>query len=90
MPNLLRVAASPLLIALLVAVPAHLAFGETTTTPVAASGGFAGLVNIGGRRLYLACKGSGTPTVILEAGAGNKWRHLERDRSQGRDEDFGV
>jgi pimeloyl-ACP methyl ester carboxylesterase len=38
---------------------------------VAASGDFAGLVDIGGRRLYLACKGSGTPTVILEAGAGN-------------------
>ena len=28
-------------------------------------------MDIGGRRLYLACKGSGTPTVILEAGAGN-------------------
>jgi pimeloyl-ACP methyl ester carboxylesterase len=61
----------PLLVALLIAFPAHLAFGETTTTPVAASGDFAGLVDIGGRRLYLACKGSGTPTVILEAGAGN-------------------
>ena len=36
----------------------------------AASGDFAGLIDIGGRRLHLACKGSGSPTVILEAGAG--------------------
>jgi pimeloyl-ACP methyl ester carboxylesterase len=37
-------------------------------------------VDIGGRRLYLACKGSGTPTVILEAGAGNNgdiWSMVE-------------
>lgn len=27
------------------------------------------LVNIGGRRLNLICTGSGSPTVILEAGA---------------------
>jgi pimeloyl-ACP methyl ester carboxylesterase len=34
-----------------------------------ATGDFAGLVDIGdGRRLYLACKGSGSPTVLLEAG----------------------
>jgi pimeloyl-ACP methyl ester carboxylesterase len=29
---------------------------------------FAGLVDIGGRRLYLECRGAGSPTVILEAG----------------------
>ena len=28
-------------------------------------------VDIGGRRLFLACTGAGTPTVVLEAGAGN-------------------
>lgn len=28
----------------------------------------AGLINIGGRRLYLECRGSGSPTVVLEAG----------------------
>jgi hypothetical protein len=39
--------------------------------PIMESGDFAGLIDIGGRRLYLACKGSGSPTVILEAGAGN-------------------
>lgn len=38
-------------------------------TPTAASGDFAGLVEIGdGRRMYLECRGSGAPTVILEAG----------------------
>ena len=36
--------------------------------PTAAEGDFAGLVDIGGRQLYLECKGSGSPTVILEAG----------------------
>jgi pimeloyl-ACP methyl ester carboxylesterase len=37
--------------------------------PSAASGDFAGLVDIGdGRRLYLECRGAGSPTVILEAG----------------------
>lgn len=38
-------------------------------SPVAASGDVAGLVDIGdGRHLYLECKGSGGPTVVLEAG----------------------
>jgi len=84
MHNALRIVASPLIAALLIGAPAHIAFGEEPTSPaaesgpaepaasqVAASGDFAGLVDIGGRRLYLACKGSGTPTVILEAGANN-------------------
>ena len=43
-----------------------------STALVAASGEFAGLVDIGdGRRLWLECRGEGSPTVILEAGAGN-------------------
>jgi pimeloyl-ACP methyl ester carboxylesterase len=42
-------------------------------TPVGAStapveGDFAGLVDIGGRSLYLECHGTGSPTVILVAG----------------------
>ena len=37
-------------------------------TPIAAEGDFAGLVDIGGRKLYLECRGAGSPTVILEAG----------------------
>ena len=38
---------------------------------IATSGDFAGLVDIGGRQMYLTCRGVGSPTVILEAGAGN-------------------
>jgi pimeloyl-ACP methyl ester carboxylesterase len=38
----------------------------------AATEGYGGLVSVdGGRRLYLECHGSGSPTVILEAGYGN-------------------
>jgi pimeloyl-ACP methyl ester carboxylesterase len=46
--------------------------GVAVASPTAASGDFAGLVDIGGgRRMYLECRGEGAPTVILEAGAGN-------------------
>src|SRR5256885_1945416 len=35
----------------------------------AAQGDFAGLIDIGGgRRLYLECRGTGSPVVVLEAG----------------------
>ena len=38
----------------------------------ASRGDFAGLVEIkGGRRLYLECRGRGTPTVVLESGGGD-------------------
>ncbi len=49
------------------------AFAQISATPGAtpAADDFAGLVDIGGRSLYLECRGSGGPTVILEAGAGN-------------------
>src|SRR5437763_306608 len=40
--------------------------------PVAASGDFSGLIEIGdGRKMYLECRGSGKPTVILESGYRN-------------------
>lgn len=45
------------------------AFAQSGATP--AAGEFAGLVDIGGRSLYLDCRGSGGPTVILEAGYRN-------------------
>src|SRR5262245_15315320 len=41
-----------------------------------AAGDFAGLVDIGGRKMYLECRGSGSPAVILDAGAfgrGDVW-----------------
>jgi hypothetical protein len=37
-------------------------------SPVA-TGDFSGPIDIGGRKLYLECRGQGSPTVILEAGA---------------------
>jgi pimeloyl-ACP methyl ester carboxylesterase len=49
----------------LVAAPP--ALGQTTGSP--ADGDFAGRVAIeGGRKLYIECHGSGSPTVILESG----------------------
>src|SRR5262245_40787465 len=53
--------------------PAPQATAAQAATPAAASqvaaGDFSGLVDIGGRKLYLECRGQGSPTVILEAGA---------------------
>ena len=41
--------------------------------PIAASGDFAGLIEIGGsRKLYLECEGTGSPAVVLEAGLRNR------------------
>ncbi len=46
--------------------------GSAAAAPLAQSEEFSGLFDIGdGRELYLECRGSGSPTVILEAGAGN-------------------
>jgi pimeloyl-ACP methyl ester carboxylesterase len=60
------------------ATPAEAHGAEQTTTkslanpPSGARGDFAGRITIrGGRRLYLECRGSGRPTVVLESGLGN-------------------
>jgi pimeloyl-ACP methyl ester carboxylesterase len=43
-----------------------------STTPVSASDNFARLIDIGaGRKMFLECRGSGSPTVILESGYRN-------------------
>jgi D-alanyl-D-alanine carboxypeptidase len=43
---------------------------------------FAGLVDIGsGRRLYLECRGTGSPTVVLEAGGYARSDYWSRDRT---------
>lgn len=53
-------------------VPVTAAAGATTaTSPGSTLGEFAGLVDIGGRRMYLECRGQGGPTVILVSGYGN-------------------
>jgi pimeloyl-ACP methyl ester carboxylesterase len=49
---------------------------DVATTTSAASGDFSGLVDVGGRNIYLECHGTGSPTVILEAGyraSGRYW-----------------
>jgi pimeloyl-ACP methyl ester carboxylesterase len=55
-------------------------------SPITANGDFAGLVDIGGRKIYLECRGEGSPTVILEAGAyarGDFWtRDLEQPEGE--------
>jgi pimeloyl-ACP methyl ester carboxylesterase len=48
-------------------------------SPTAASGDFAGLVDIGGRSLYLECHGTGSPTVVLEAGSRASARYWSDD-----------
>ena len=71
----MRLIAVLALIALLLGVPlpgVAESATPTASTPVAASGDFTGLVDIGGgRKMYLMCRGQGGPTVILEAGYGN-------------------
>ena len=59
-----------------VAIAAARSFLSSMANPApaeesAASGDFSGLVDIGGRELYLECRGSGSPTVILISGYRN-------------------
>ncbi len=72
------------LIILMLAVPIS-GFAQSATpsaSPSAASGDFSGLVDIGGRNLYLECRGEGSPTVILESGAGGRADVWSRDLQQ--------
>ncbi len=62
------------LITLLLGVPIPAVAQSATpaaASPTTASGDFTGLFDIGGRSLWLECRGAGGPTVVLEAGAGN-------------------
>ena len=53
--------------------------------PIATSGDFAGLVDIGGRTLYLECHGTGSPTVVLVAGYRASGRYWSDDLLQPDD-----
>jgi pimeloyl-ACP methyl ester carboxylesterase len=66
---LLRAAAGGVLVLCLVTAAVAAQSPPPPASP-AAQGDFAGLVDIGGRRLYLECRGTGSPTVVLEDGAG--------------------
>jgi pimeloyl-ACP methyl ester carboxylesterase len=66
--------AAVFLLGLLLGAPAAVQARSATprTTPVPATDDFARLVEIsGGRRVWLECRGQGSPTVILIAGTGN-------------------
>ena len=62
----------PVLVLLTLLLGAPSQVGAQRASPAATAmgteGDFAGLIDIGGRSLYLECRGSGSPTVILEAG----------------------
>jgi len=79
MVQLPRVSAFAL--ATLLGVVGTLAVGpapKAAASPVAV-GDFSGLVDIGGRSLYMECRGQGGPTVILESGAGGRADVWSRD-----------
>ena len=66
------VAAAALAAGCAVALPAGDAVAAGGEAAGAQRGNFAGLVEIrGGRKIYLECRGSGGPTVILASGHGN-------------------
>ncbi len=71
---------SALTLATLLAIAGTLAVGPAPKA--AASPDFSGLVDIGGRSLYLECRGEGSPTVILEAGAGGRADVWSQDLKQ--------
>ena len=55
-----------------IALPALLTSAQAAE-PIATHGDLAGLIDIGGgRKIYLECKGTGRPPVILEAGLRNR------------------
>ena len=70
------------LIGVLLSLPRP-ALSQSATPEVAsvvpASGDFAGLVDIGGRSIYLECHGTGSPTVVLVAGGGSSARYWSDD-----------
>ena len=82
----LRTGAAGLAVATLGAAGRRATLAQPTTpaaaSPVPASGDFAGLVDIGGRNLYLECHGTGSPTVVLVAGGGSSARYWSDDLLQ--------
>jgi pimeloyl-ACP methyl ester carboxylesterase len=67
--RLLCAVGSGVLTLLPVTVARLAAQGTAVASSTAARGDFSGLVEIGGgRRIYLECRGTGSPTVVLEAG----------------------
>ena len=69
-----RVRVGAVVIALTVVLAACSSAQGETDPPAgraAEPGDFAGLVDVGGRNLYLECRGRGSPTVVLQSGFPN-------------------
>ena len=60
-------------------IPAMAQSATPAASPVPASGDFAGLVDLGGRNIYLECHGTGSPTVVLVAGGNSSARYWTDD-----------
>jgi pimeloyl-ACP methyl ester carboxylesterase len=80
--SVLRATAGGILALVLVTTASIAAQGMAPPARPAAQGDFAGLVDIGGRRLYLECQGMGSPTVILESGYGGSADGWSQDALQ--------
>ena len=60
--------------------------GAATAAQSPATGDFAGLVDVGGgRKMYLECRGAGSPTVVLVAGLKASARDWNSTRGSGAD-----
>ena len=82
-PLQLRHASSALAVAVLLFAVALGTSRAASPVADAAQGDFAGLVDIGGgRRLYLECRGTGSPAVVLEAGYRSSARIWSEDFHQ--------
>ena len=71
-----------LVLTLALPIPALAQSATPAASPVPASGDFAGLVDIGGRQLYLECHGEGSPTVVLISGYRASGRYWTDDLRQ--------
>ncbi len=83
-PLQLRHAVRALVVAIPLGAAATLGIPRAASSAeVAAQGNFAGLIDIGGgRRIYLECRGTGSPTVVLEAGYRSSARFWSEDLRQ--------
>src|SRR5215213_9225045 len=79
----LRAGAAGLAAAALIAAEHRATWAQSATpmvaSPIPDSGDFSGLVDIGGRKLYMECHGTGSPTVVLVAGGRSSARYWTDD-----------
>jgi pimeloyl-ACP methyl ester carboxylesterase len=79
---LCAIAAGVVTLQLVTAAPLS-AQGTAVSAASASQGDFGGLIDIGGgRRIYLECRGTGSPTVVLEAGYRSSARVWSEDLHQ--------